>query len=69
MAYSDKWHFEPGPVRTSNYSDGTVIPRLAIAVTRNGEPWGEIEVHLHRVKYAPHASVGVTSRVGPETEE
>ena len=65
MAYGDVWDFKPGVVKYARSSDGTVIPRVHIAVTLNGQPYGEIECHMHRVKYAPHASVGVTSRVGP----
>ncbi len=66
MAYGDAWDFVPGDVRYSSYSDGTVIPRLEIKVLFNGAPHGAVEVHMHRVKYPPHASVGVTSRVGEE---
>jgi hypothetical protein len=61
--YGDKWDFLPGEVRHSNYSDGTVIPRLEVKVFRNGEEAGTFEVHMHRVKYSPHASLGLTSRI------
>ncbi len=65
MAYGDRWQLVPGKVRYSTYSDGTVLPSLEIDVLLNGQPHGYVEVHLHRVKHPPHASVGVTSRVGP----
>ncbi len=64
MAYGDRWDFIPGEVHYHNYSDGTVLPSLEIKVTRNGVDYGYAEVHMHRVKYAPHSSLGLTSRIG-----
>lgn len=68
MAYGDQFDFHPKHVHHSRYSDGTVLPSLHVNVIRNGEPYGYVELHLHRVKYPPHASVGVTSRVGPQDD-
>ncbi len=64
MAYGDKWDFIPEAVHYEQYKDGTVVPHLEVQVTRNGEDYGYIEIHMHRTKYPPHDSVGVTSRVG-----
>lgn len=63
MAYGDVIEFRPGTVRESVYSDGTRLPSLELRVYRNGLPCGYVEIHAHRVKYAPHISIGVTSRV------
>lgn len=64
MSYGDRWEFVPGRVHYHEYSDGTRLPSLEIRVLLNGQPHGYIEAHMHRVKHPPHASVGVTSRVG-----
>lgn len=66
MAYGDIVEFQPGKVTYERYSDGTRVPHLQVNVIRNGEPNGYVEIHAHHVKYAPHISIGVTSRVGPE---
>ncbi len=66
MAYGDVWDFHPQEVHYETYSDGTKCPHLEVKLTRNGVPWGYAELHTHHTKYAPHASVGVTSRVGEE---
>ncbi len=63
MAYGDVIEFRPGPVSAQTYSDGTSMPHLEIDVYRNGVKCGYVEVHAHRVKYPPHISIGVTSRV------
>lgn len=67
MAYGDKWDFIPGKVTYQNYSDGTSVPHLMVKVLRNGQPYGYAELHMHRVKYPPHDSLGLTSRIGPVT--
>ena len=64
MAYGDKWDFKPAAVGYTNYADGTVVPHLEVDVFRNGVSVGYVEIHMHRTKNPPHASVGVTSRVG-----
>ncbi len=69
MAYSDRWEFRPKPVKYHEYADGTRLPDLDVEVYRNGVSYGYVNLHTHRTKYPPHASVGVTSRVGPEKEE
>lgn len=63
MAYGDEWDFKPGLVEYTTHSDGTVVPRIEVIVFRNSVEVGYIELHMHRTKYSPHASVGVTSRV------
>lgn len=63
MAYGDRWDFKPGTVEYEKYSDGTVVPHLEVEVWRNGVEVGYVEIHMHRTKYPPHSSVGVTSRV------
>jgi hypothetical protein len=63
VAYSDRFDFIPQDVEHSVYSDGTDLPRLEIEVTRNGENIGYCELHLHRTKYSPHVSLGLTSRL------
>lgn len=65
--YGDRWDFFPGPVKMTRYTDGTVLPEITVKVTLNGRPHGYFNVHMHRVKHPPHASVGFTSRVGPAT--
>lgn len=64
MAYGDKWDFVPEGVGYQNYADGTVIPYLEVKVMYNGKEVGYVEIHMHRTKYPPHASIGVTSRIG-----
>ncbi len=68
MAYGDQWQFVPKPVKYHEYTDGTRLPDLDVEVYRNGVPWGAVNIHVHRTKYPPHCSVGVTSRVGSEKE-
>lgn len=68
MAYGDRWEFIPKHVHYSTYTDGTVLPSLHVWVYRNGIKYGYFEVHMHRVKWPPHASIGVTSRLGPPDE-
>ncbi len=45
---ADVWSFGPANDDTSDYSDGTMIPHRHWRVCLNGEPVGEVEVHLHR---------------------
>ncbi len=63
MAYGDRFEFRPKEVDYSQYADGTVLPGLEIGVYRNGENIGYAQMHLHRTKYSPHVSLGLTSRL------
>ncbi len=63
MAYGDKFDFVPKDIDRHMYADGTELPGLEIEVTRNGESIGYAEIHLHRTKYSPHVSLGLTSRL------
>lgn len=63
MAYGDVIEFRPGKLHESVYTDGTRLPSLEIDVVKNGVVCGYVEIHAHRVKYAPHLSIGITSRV------
>ncbi len=71
MAYGDRWRLEPRPVHYTQYSDGTRLPSLEVDVylTPAGsdveEYYGYYEVHMHRVKHEARASLGLTSRLGP----
>ncbi len=45
---ADVWSFGPPEDDTSDYQDGTAVPHRHWRVYLNGEPVGEVEVHLHR---------------------
>lgn len=60
--------FGDGSSRIQKYKDGTTVPHLELTIFANGQRWGYVEVHLHKVKVEEREidiSVGTTVRINP----